>query len=268
MAQQIDGFNLGAAKELALSKMGDEATPSFRAAMRQPLADALLLALAAYSSAHIRRIRARRELEAAEAEAALRAGAMPALAAAEPDESDADAGDALERLDDDDDEHARGREAGKAAAASMAAQLDASRAELAAAEEECAACMRGVGAPYASVLVRHSSRGNQTSERRFFESLYAFSMEVLRSAFDHRCGAPARPAIGRRGGSSGRGAGLGGPGRRLTFGCHAALRVPLLRSVPCAVRYHGRACALTLRLAPPFHRPPCVYSFPQALAAN
>ncbi|KAJ1641106.1 hypothetical protein T492DRAFT_251730 [Pavlovales sp. CCMP2436] len=160
--QQVEGFNLPAAKELALSKMADSSV-AFRATMRQPHADALLRTLAAYAGGHIRRLLARRELEALEADAAQGGGLSVGI-------------------DSDDDEH---DEAAREAAG-VHAEFEDRRSELVAAEEECEVTMRSVGAAYAAVLLRHSSRANQRSEREFFEQLYQFAAEVLRSAFDHR----------------------------------------------------------------------------------
>lgn len=198
----LEGFDLPAAKELAFARMGGEASRRFRNAMRQPVADALFLALVGYAGAHVRRLVARRELDAAEAEMALRASAEASLSAYLPDpvvvtgapRADERAGGSIAEESEAEDE-AESAAAGGAAAgdgedgaskAAILAQLGASTAELASAEAECAAALRDLGAAYASLLFRHAAaRAHKGgADRAFFERLLAFSVEVLRCAFD------------------------------------------------------------------------------------
>ncbi|KAG8457255.1 hypothetical protein KFE25_011929 [Diacronema lutheri] len=192
----VEGFDLRAAKELALAKMGDDSPPAFRAAARQPPIDALLLALAAYCAAFIRKLRARRELDAVQADMAQRGGLMRAGSSHEGADAVSGAtgagGGSDDDEDDDDDVNGRG-DAARAAAESTLAQLEASRVELDVADAEAAAALRTVGTAYASVLVRASASvqsrgggGGGGGDGPFFERLYAYCAHVLRSAFDHR----------------------------------------------------------------------------------
>jgi hypothetical protein len=207
----VEGFNLAAAKELALSKLPTEPPASFRAAIKSPLADALLTALATYAGEHIARLRASKELDVlrADVESGARGGGINPL-------------DPLMANDDSLDEAEA--EARFRLAADLRAQLAARADAVRATEVECDAAMRSVGSAYAAVIVKHSNREKPTVGASRRARARAASVRPPRRLVLTRPPAPARCVASRR--------------------ARTLPRVQSATSSSCSSRWRRRCCAL------------------------